>query len=74
MSASHTAPSHTAPSHTAPSQMAMPQMQSFAPSLTVSRRAPIELSLPLAAAGGSGDHAFDLDSPLDVPAFLRRQN
>jgi len=51
------------------------QMSGFAPSLTVSRRAPIELSLPLAAAGtGSGDHSMDLDSPLDVPAFLRRQN
>jgi len=51
------------------------QMSGFAPSLTVSRRAPIELSLPLAASGaGSGDHAMDLDSPLDVPAFLRRQN
>ena len=57
-------------------QMPPAQMTGFAPSLTVSRRAPIELSLPLAAAAGtgSGDHAMDLDSPLDVPAFLRRQN
>jgi cell division protein FtsZ len=72
----------------APPQAASPQMTSaqmasaqmpppqtgFAPSLTVSRRAPIELSLPLAVAAGSGDHTMDVDSPLDVPAFLRRQN
>ncbi len=49
---------------------------SFTPPVTVSRRAPIELGLPLASAanGGSGEHALELDSPLDVPAFLRRQN
>jgi cell division protein FtsZ len=50
---------------------------SFAPSLTVNRRAPIELSLPLAASGGgaaTADHNLELDSPLDVPAFLRRQS
>jgi cell division protein FtsZ len=48
----------------------------FAPSLTVNRRPPIELSLPLAAGGGgaSGEHTIELDSPLDVPAFLRRQS
>jgi hypothetical protein len=51
-----------------------PPQTGFAPSLTVSRRAPIELSLPLAVAAGSGDHTMDVDSPLDVPAFLRRQN
>ena len=51
-----------------------------APQLTVSRRAPIELSLPIGAAaggapvGGSMDHGLDMLSPLDVPAFLRRQN
>jgi cell division protein FtsZ len=75
--------------HAAPPQMAaQPQMASshtaspqmttsFAPSLTVSRRAPIELSRPLAMAGGSGssgDLSLNLDSPLDVPAFLRRQS
>ena len=52
-------------------------MTSFAPSLTVSRRAPIELSLPLAAGRrqrSSGDLSLNLDSPLDVPAFLRRQS
>ena len=49
----------------------------FAPPLTVNRRAPIELSLPLAASAGAaanGDHSLELDSPLDVPAFLRRQS
>ena len=52
------------------------QTSSFAAPLTVSRRPPIELSLPLAAGanGGSGDHAVELASALDVPAFLRRQN
>jgi cell division protein FtsZ len=59
-------------------QMASAQTTtSFAPSLTVSRRAPIELNLPLAMAGGSGssgDLSLNLDSPLDVPAFLRRQS
>jgi cell division protein FtsZ len=60
---------------TSSAQIPPAQMSGFAPSLTVSRRAPIELSLPLAASSGagSGDHV-DLDSPLDVPAFLRRQN
>jgi cell division protein FtsZ len=48
------------------------------------RRAPLELTLPLAAGGGRvaeaggvgavSDHGFDLTSPLDVPAFLRRPN
>jgi cell division protein FtsZ len=47
---------------------------SFASSLTVNRRQPIELSLPLAAGAAAGDHGIDLDSPLDVPAFLRRQS
>jgi cell division protein FtsZ len=64
------------PAKTATAQMTSAQMNSLTPSLTMSRRAPIELSLPLAAAGagGSGDHAMELDSPLDVPAFLRRPN
>jgi cell division protein FtsZ len=52
------------------------QTSSLTPPLTVSRRAPIELGLPLAASanGGSAEHTLELDSPLDVPAFLRRQN
>ncbi len=45
---------------------------------TVNRRPALELSLPLASgaagAGISEDRALDLSSPLDVPAFLRRQN
>ena len=62
------APQMAASSAQAPAQM------SFASSLTVNRRAPIEISRPLVAGAGSGDHAMELDSPLDVPAFLRRQN
>ena len=58
-----------------PSEAPAPQhTSSFSSPLTVSRRAPIELGLPLAANGNSGDHALELDSPLDVPAFLRRQS
>jgi hypothetical protein len=60
-----------------PMELALPQASpGFAPSVTVSRRAPIELNLPLMAPGtrvGSADEML-LDSPLDVPAFLRRQN
>jgi cell division protein FtsZ len=45
---------------------------------TLNRRPALELSLPLAnavAATGSADESdLDLSSPLDVPAFLRRQN
>ena len=49
-----------------------------APSLTVNRRPALDLSLPMAAAGGGGatrvaDNAA-FESPLDVPAFLRRQS
>jgi cell division protein FtsZ len=55
---------------------------SFAPTpqLNVERRPALDLQLPLAAAGdgGSSDTPFELNevelsSPLDVPAFLRRQ-
>ena len=55
---------------------------SFAPTphLNVDRRPALDLQLPLAAAGdgGSSDRPFELNevelsSPLDVPAFLRRQ-
>jgi hypothetical protein len=52
-----------------------------APQFSLNRRPALELSLPLAASGGGapvgGDAAaddLDLSSPLDVPAFLRRQN
>src|SRR5687768_8042865 len=55
-----------------------PQASTSAPTVTVNRRAPIELSLPLGASGNgsspAGDHALQLDSPLDYPAFLRRQS
>jgi hypothetical protein len=48
-----------------------------APTVTVNRRQPIELNLPLSASGNgnapAGD-ALQLDSPLDYPAFLRRQS
>jgi cell division protein FtsZ len=58
-----------------------------APQINVSRRAPLDISLPRAASGGGGsvgaastmeapadDNGLDFSSPLDVPAFLRRQN
>jgi cell division protein FtsZ len=48
------------------------------PSLTVNRRPALELSLPPANGGGGYEsteaNGLDLSSPLDVPAFLRRQN
>ena len=50
------------------------------PSFMVTRRPALELSLPLNAAGAASraglgdDNGFDLSSPLDVPAFLRRPN
>ena len=55
----------------APIEVAMP--------MTVTRRPPLDLSLPLrssAEEGQAGGLQFDgdLSSPLDVPAFLRRQN
>jgi len=45
----------------------------------VQRRAPVEMSLPIAVNGGSSaataeDSQIDFSQPLDVPAFLRRQN
>jgi hypothetical protein len=47
----------------------------FGSSITVNRRAPIELSVPLTAAGGgSAEPTLEFDSQFDVPAFLRRQN
>jgi hypothetical protein len=57
---------------------AAPSSAAFSAPLTVSRRPPLELgSLPLAAAAAGAspdDHNFELNSPLDVPAFLRRQS
>jgi cell division protein FtsZ len=50
------------------------------PSMTVTRRPALELSLPLPVRGGNGvtqsaeEGGIEVASPLDVPAFLRRQN
>jgi cell division protein FtsZ len=72
------APSHSADERTADrARMAAPQV-------TLNRRQPLDLSLPLAASGGgpavggpvesADDRGLDFSSPLDVPAFLRRQS
>jgi len=79
MSSTQMTSPQTMPTQMVSSQMASPQMASpqmtFASSITVNRRAPIELSVPLTAAGGgSAEPALEFDSPFDVPAFLRRQN
>ncbi len=64
-------------------EMDAPQlMEVVAPPLTVSRRPRLDLTLPLASspnvggagADGLGESDADLSSPLDVPAFLRRQH
>jgi cell division protein FtsZ len=50
------------------------------PPIMVNRRPALELSLPLAAShrdtaeGSPDEHGLEIDSPLDVPAFLRRQS
>ena len=57
-------------------------MEVAAPPLTVSRRPRLDMTLPLTsspnAGGGRADglaeFGIDLSSPLDVPAFLRRQH
>ncbi|MSO83072.1 MAG: cell division protein FtsZ, partial [Acidobacteria bacterium] len=50
-------------------------MDVAAPPLTVSRRPRLDLTLPLMPPSSAGDSAdADLASPLDVPAFLRRQH
>jgi cell division protein FtsZ len=58
-----------------------PPMTNFTPPLTVSRRPVLDLTLPLPPPRESGpgersaqEHSLDIDSPLDVPAFLRRQS
>jgi cell division protein FtsZ len=54
------------------------QPQFAQPQFTINRRPPLELSLPYVAgkqqAGPADEHGLDLSSPLDVPAFLRRQS
>jgi hypothetical protein len=47
-----------------------PPRRPAAPSLAVNRRPGLELSLPVLAGGEDGEPL----SPLDVPAFLRRQS
>jgi cell division protein FtsZ len=60
--------------------MTLASTASAPPQVSVMRRAPVELALPMAASGGgapmggSMDEGLDFTSPLDVPAFLRRQN
>ena len=55
--------------------------QHAGPPFTVNRRVPLDLSLPMAASGGGApvggpapEGSMTFDSPLDVPAFLRRQS
>ena len=62
-------------------EMDAPQlMEVAAPPLTVNRRPSLDLTLPLTpsptagAADGLVEFDADLSSPLDVPAFLRRQH
>ena len=57
------------------------QPSSFTPpSISVSRRPTLDLSLPSNADAAqvreesAHEHSLDMDSPLDVPAFLRRQS
>jgi len=71
------APATAAPAAAPAVVNALGQAPYGAPPLTVNRRPALDLSLPMAAAGGGGatrvaDTAFE--SPLDVPAFLRRQS
>ena len=74
--------SRPAPEPAAFEPPAVQQSSRPAPQLTLSRRPGIDLALPLASPntanpneGRSGDDLnLDLSSPLDVPAFLRRQS
>ena len=50
--------------------------QGAPPTVGVSRRPVVELSLGglgAASGGSAGENVFEASSPLDVPAFLRRQ-
>jgi cell division protein FtsZ len=67
-----------------PAKAVSQAVASEAPAFTLSRRPPLELTLPLAVGAsmaseatgmtGVSEHGIDLSSPLDVPAFLRRPN
>jgi cell division protein FtsZ len=59
----------------------VPVTMSASSPLTLQRRSAIELSLPASSAAGAAgsrrmadEFNLEMDSPLDVPAFLRRQN
>jgi len=73
-------PAHVEPVMQAPAAAVEAMAREAAEAFTVNRRPAIELStLPLRAAAASRgavaeENGFDLSSPLDVPAFLRRQN
>jgi hypothetical protein len=65
----------------AAAERGVPPMTSVTPPLTVNRRPALDLSLPMPPPRESApgersvqEHSLDLDSPLDVPAFLRRQS
>jgi hypothetical protein len=46
--------------------------------VTIGRRPTLDLTLAPSSSAGTGgspqEHSLDLDSPFDVPAFLRRQS
>jgi cell division protein FtsZ len=80
----YTAHLNAAASHAAEvaaERAAQPASTFAPPPIMVNRRPALELSLPLAntgngtpAEGSPDEHSLDVDSPLDVPAFLRRQS
>ena len=76
-SASRSRPLATAAAEPASTPLAGLHMPA-SPALGVTRRAGVELSILSAGAGSppvsAGDSAGEVSSPLDVPAFLRRQN
>jgi cell division protein FtsZ len=70
-------PAEPAPMDQPMMEMAVPTIEATAPPLTVTRRPPLDLALPLRSSGDEEKGMVfdgDLSSPLDVPAFLRRQN
>jgi cell division protein FtsZ len=70
-------PAEPAPMDQPMMEMAAPTIEVAAPPLTVTRRPPLDLALPLRSSGDEEKGLVfdgDLSSPLDVPAFLRRQN